>query len=66
MTVTAQPAAGVSAAELTAYLALVQAQAAARQQLTQAAVDAVIAMLDQFSGWWDSDAITDLTRAILK
>lgn len=66
MTVTAQPAAGVSAAELTAYLALVQAQAAARQQLTQAAVDAVIGMLDQFTGWWDSDAITDLTRDILR
>jgi hypothetical protein len=70
MTVTAQPtataAAGVSAAELTAYLALVQAQAAARQQLTQAAVDAVIGLIEQFSGWWDSDAITDLTRDILK
>lgn len=66
MTVTAQPASGVSAAELTAYLALVQAQAAARQQLTQAAVDAVIALVEPFSDWWDSDAITDLTRNILK
>lgn len=65
-TTTAAPVSGLSAAEITAYLALVQAQAAARQQLTQAAVDAVIGLIEQFSGWWDSDAITDLTRDILR
>ena len=69
MTVTTEPAAStarISAAELAAYLALVQAQAAARKQLTQAAVDAVIATLESFTGWWDSDKITDLTTQILK
>jgi hypothetical protein len=68
MTVTTStpPAATLTAAELAAYLALVQAQAAARQQLTQAAVDAVIALIEQFGDWWDSDAITVLTRQILR
>ncbi len=59
-------ASGITAAEATAYLALVQAQAAARAQLTQAAVDAVLAYLEVFNGWWDADAITDLTERIVK
>ena len=63
---TAPPAAGLSAAELTAYLALVQAQAAARQQLTDAAVAAVIGYLELFTDWYDSDAISDLTQDILR
>jgi hypothetical protein len=58
----------LSAGEAAAYLALVQAQAAARRQLTQAAVDAVFAALTGFGagGWWDAAQITKLTQQILK
>lgn len=56
----------LSAAEVTAYLALVQAQAAARRQLTQAAVDAVFLALTGFDDWWDSDKISALVVRILK
>lgn len=67
MTVTAvPPSSSLSAAEVTAYLALVQAQAAARQQLTDAATTAVLGLLDSFTEWWDSDSITGLTRDILR
>jgi hypothetical protein len=65
-TTTSAPASGITAAEATAYLALVQAQAAARAQLTQAAVDVVLSYLELFNGWWDTDAITDLTSRIVK
>lgn len=65
-TTTAAPSSTLSAAEITAYLALVQAQAAARQQLTDAAVSAVIGYLELFNDWYDSDAISDLTRDILR
>lgn len=65
-TTAAPPSSGLSAAEVTAYLALVQAQSAARQQLTDAAVAAVVNSLEVFTDWWDSDAITDLTRDILR
>src|SRR5688500_3418737 len=66
---TAAPAATtarLSAAELAAYLALVQAQAAARRQLTKAAVDAGIASLEVFTGWWGSAEITTLATQVLK
>jgi len=60
------PDEGLSAAELTTYLALVQAQAAARAQVTETVVSIVLGYLDLFDGWYDSDAITDLTERILK
>jgi hypothetical protein len=66
MTVTADPAADLTAGEVTAYLALVQAQAAARAALTQTAVNIVVGYLDAFTDWWDSDAITDLTGRIVQ
>lgn len=66
MTVTTEPAAELTAAEVTTYLALVQAQAAARAALTQTAVDIVVGYLDLFTDWWDSDAITDLTTRIVQ
>lgn len=65
-TTTAPAPSNLSAAEVTAYLALVQAQSAARRQLTDAAVGAVLRYLDVFTEWWDSDAISDLTRDILR
>lgn len=66
MTVTTTTAARLSAAEVTAYLALVQAQAAARKQLTDAAIAAVLGPISAFTGWWDGDKILGLTKTILK
>jgi len=63
---TTAPDEGLTAGELTTYLALVQAQAAARAQVTETVVDIVLGYLDLFDGWYDSDAITDLTERILK
>lgn len=65
-TTPASTTARLSAAEAAAYLALVQAQAAARRQLTQAAVNAVLAQIAVFNGWWDSAEITRLTVQLLK
>lgn len=56
----------LSAAEAATYLALVQAQAAARKQVTDAAIAAVLGPLRAFTDWYDSDKITGLTRQILK
>lgn len=66
MTVTAPPSGQLTAGELATYLALVQAQAAARAQLTGTVVGIVRGYLNIFDGWYDSDAITDLTGRILK
>lgn len=64
---TSSPAAArLSATELAAYLALVQAQAGARRQVTRAAVAAVLAPLASFTAWWDSDSISRLTKQILR
>lgn len=69
MTTTVSPpatAARLTAAEAAGYLALVQAQAAARRQLTDAAIAAVLGPLRAFTGWYDSDQITALTKQLLK
>lgn len=66
MTVTTSTAGQLSATQIAAYLALVQAQAAARAQITETVVGIVQGYLDVFDGWYDSDAITDLTERILK
>jgi hypothetical protein len=63
---TTAPADQVTAGELASYLALVQAQAAARAQVTQTVAGIVKGYLEVFDGWYDSDAITDLTKRILK
>src|SRR4051794_11533249 len=68
-TTTTSPAATtarLSAAEAAGYLALVQAQAAARRQLTQAAVNAVIAQITPFNAWGESDKIEALTVSLLR
>ncbi len=65
-TTPAVPSSQLSAGELAAYLALVQAQAAARAQLTETLVAIVQGYLEAFDGWYDSDAITQLTKDILK
>jgi hypothetical protein len=66
MTVTAAPESGLTLGEAASYLALVQAQAAARQQIVDTVTAIVADYLALFDGWWDSGAITDLTAAILK
>ncbi len=57
---------GLTAAEAATFLALVQAQARLRQQLTVNAVAGVVRLLQAFTQWYDTEAITDLTRDILR
>lgn len=56
----------LTAAQLAALLALVQAQAATRQQFTQAAVSAALAPLTAFTAWWDAAAVDRLIGQILR
>lgn len=56
----------LSAAQLAALLALVQAQAKIRQQLTQAAVAAALAPLAGFTAWWDAGAVDEMIGQILR
>lgn len=57
---------GLTAAEAATFLALVQAQAKIRQQLTAGAIARVVKLLQAFTDWYDTDAITKLTRDILR
>ncbi len=63
---TPPPQRQLTAAQMAALLALVQAQAAVRRQLTQAAVAAALAPLAGFSDWWDAEAVTRLIGRILR
>ncbi|MER5608353.1 hypothetical protein AB0F93_00155 [Micromonospora tulbaghiae] len=63
---TPPPQQQLSAAQIAALLALVQAQAELRRQLTQAAVAAALAPLAGFTAWWDAEAVTDLIGRILR
>lgn len=56
----------LTAAQLAALLALVQAQAAVRQQLTQAAAAAATAAMAGFTAWWDGDAVTAMIVRVLR
>jgi hypothetical protein len=47
-------------------LALVQAQAAAREQITSLTTDAVVAQVRAFAGWYDHAAITKLADRLAK
>jgi hypothetical protein len=60
------PADRLSAAQLAALLALVQAQAAIRQQLTEAAGAAATAALAGFTAWWDADETTAMIAKVLR
>jgi hypothetical protein len=51
---------------MAAFLALVQAQAKVRQQLTQTTIAAVVRIVQAFTQWYDSGAITKMTRDILR
>lgn len=56
----------LTAAQIATLLALVQAQAAVRQQLTQAAAAAAGAALAGFTAWWDAEAITQMIARVLR
>lgn len=56
----------MSPAELAAILALVQAQAAVRQRLTDTAVRAALAAFRGFTGWWDPDQVDKAITKALK
>jgi hypothetical protein len=51
---------------MAALLALVQAQAAMRQQLAGAAAAAAVAAMQGFTAWWDADAVTDMIADVLR
>lgn len=63
---TTEPSRQLTAAQLAALLALVQAQAKVRQQLTDAAAAAAVAAMQAFTAWWDADAITDMIADVLR
>lgn len=63
MTAPTQPARRLSATEIAAILALIEAQARVRAQLTRAAVEGALAPFRLFTGWWDTDRVT---RAIVQ
>lgn len=52
--------------QIATLLALVQAQAAVRQQLMQAAAAAAVATLAGFTAWWDAEEITQMIARILR
>lgn len=56
----------LTAAQLAMLLALVQAQAAVRAQLTQAASAAAVAAMEGFTAWWNADAIVEMIADVLR
>lgn len=56
----------ITAAQLAAIVALIQAQAAARQRMTNAAVAAAVAPFRAFTAWWDGDAVDKAIRQVLR
>ncbi len=65
-TATAPPPDELSAAQIAALIALVQAQAAVRQQLVEAAMAAATAALAGFTMWWDADETTAMIGRVLR
>jgi hypothetical protein len=59
-------AAHLSAGQMAALLALVQAQALVRERLTRTAVLAVVAQVHGFSNWWDGRAVDQMVGRILR
>lgn len=63
---TTSPTGGLTPAQAAAILALVQAQAKLRQQLTATAVSAAQTVLRAFTGWYSTDAINEMITTVLK
>lgn len=53
-------------AQLAALLALVKAQAAVREQITQTAIAAVLAAFTGFTGWWSVRAVDRAVAQVLR
>ena len=66
MTAPTQTSQELSPAQLAALLALVQAQAAVRQQLAEAAAAAAAAAVAGFTAWWDADETTAMIARVLR
>lgn len=56
----------LTAAQMAALLALVQAQAANRQDMMAAAARGAGAVLRGFTAWWESDAISEMISDVLR
>lgn len=56
----------LSAAQIAAIVALLQAQATSRQRLTTAAVAAAVAPFRGFTDWWDHKAIDRAVKQVLR
>jgi hypothetical protein len=56
----------LTAAQIATLLALVQAQAKIRQDLTKAAAAAATSALAGFTAWWDAEAVTQMIATILR
>jgi len=63
---TQQPPSTVSAAQLITLIALVEAQAKIRGQLTQAAAKAAVAAFAALTDWWDARKVNAAITAALK
>ncbi len=57
---------GMSAAQLAALLALVEAQAAARGRITATAVNAAVAAFALVRNWWDTDQVSKAVATTLR
>jgi len=67
VTAPAQPAARqLSTAQLIALVALIEAQARVRKQLSDAAVAAAVAAFSAITDWWDTDQIRKAAAVALK
>lgn len=66
--VTTEPVAQqrLTAEQILALLALVQAQAAVRQRLTDTAVQAALQLLQPFTGWWSDTEVKAVMRRVVK
>ena len=60
------PDPGMTPAQLATLLTLVQAQAALRRQITQTAVNAAVAILSVFDGWWEPRAVSAMVTRVLR
>lgn len=66
MTTPAQATDQVSAAKIAALLALIEAQAAIREQFTSAAVSAAVAAFEAVTDWWSGKQVSDAIAAALR
>lgn len=61
-----QPTGGLTAAQVAALVALIEAQAAVRAQVTRAAVNAAVAAFTTLTDWWDAGRVSRAIDAALR